>query len=78
MPAQAYMLISTKHGKIDEVSERLMKLKYVADIRQVYGPWDIVATLKTKSMADLNDFLGEIKQFKNVTATETLICSDVF
>lgn len=78
MAAAAYMLITTAHGKIDEVSERLMKFKEIDDIHQIYGPWDIIVKIKTKTMADLRDFLEKVRQVKDVTGTETLIASDVF
>ena len=77
MTAKAYMMISTKHGQIDNVSEKLKHLDNVKGLHQIYGTWDIIVIIEAESMEGVNDLLSEAKKIEEVTGTETFICSDV-
>lgn len=78
MPALAYMLIAVKQGKIEPVSQRLMKHKEVENVHQLYGQWDILVKIRTKTMAELRDFIEKVRKLDGIEGTETLIASDVF
>ena len=78
MPALAYMLATVARGRIDAVSQRLMKLKEVENTHQLYGQWDIIIKIRTKTMADLRDFVEKVRKLDGITGTETLLASDVF
>ena len=79
MPALAYMLIQTAHGKVQNVAEKLLKLKEVKEIHTLYGEFDIIAKIETQNMAKLQDFVAnKIRPIKDIVSTETLIASDVF
>ena len=79
MPALAYVLIQTEHGKIDLVSKKLIKYKEVADIHHLYGEFDIIIRVEAGTMAKLQDFVAnKLRPVKEITATETLVASDIF
>jgi DNA-binding Lrp family transcriptional regulator len=75
----AIVLINVKHGHVNDVAERLVEMKGVAEVYSVGGRYDLVAIIRVKSndqMAELvtNDMLG----LENIDNTETLIAFKAF
>ncbi len=74
----AYILFTVKYGKTREVSEKLAKRDEVERVHELYGQFDIIAKVKTKTNRELEDFLQKnIRQIEDVEGTETLVVSDV-
>lgn len=75
----AIVLINVKHGHVNDVAERLVEMKGVAEVYSVGGRYDLVAIIRVKSndqMAELvtNDMLA----LDNIDNTETLIAFKAF
>lgn len=75
----AIVLINVKHGHVNDVAERLVEMKGVAEVYSVGGRYDLVAIIRVKSndqMAELvtNDMLG----LEHIDNTETLIAFKAF
>ena len=79
MPALAYVLIQVSHGKIDQISKKLMKYKEVTDINHLFGEFDIIIKVEAANSAKLQDFIAKkLRPIKDIKATQTLVSSDVF
>ncbi|MCB0071339.1 MAG: Lrp/AsnC ligand binding domain-containing protein [Caldilineaceae bacterium] len=75
----AIVLINVKHGHVNDVAERLVEMKGVAEVYSVGGRYDLVAIIRVKNndqMAELvtNDMLA----LDNIDNTETLIAFKAF
>ncbi|NOZ03762.1 MAG: homocitrate synthase [FCB group bacterium] len=53
------------------VTRRLMGYPYVQDVYEITGEFDIVAHIKTKSIAELNEFIEELRVSEGVERTTT-------
>jgi len=73
----AYMLIMTKHGKVKLVHSALNKFKELIEIHELYGQYDIIAKLKTKTNNELKALIqNRIFVIDGISKTETLIVFD--
>jgi DNA-binding Lrp family transcriptional regulator len=56
------------------VKEELCKIKGVKEVNGVFGRWDFVVRLETKTLADLGNMVTDcIRSIKGVQTTETLV-----
>ncbi|MCB0160229.1 MAG: Lrp/AsnC ligand binding domain-containing protein, partial [Caldilineaceae bacterium] len=51
----AIVLINVKHGHVNDVAERLVEMKGVAEVYSVGGRYDLVAIIRVKN----NDQMAE-------------------
>jgi len=76
--AESYLLIVTAYGKTQEVSKKLLDFNEVVRIDEIYGQYDLLVKIKTKTSNNLEDFIQKnIRVNKNIQGTETLLVSDV-
>jgi DNA-binding Lrp family transcriptional regulator len=72
--ASAFVLINSKVGSEEAVLEGLKSIPSVKEVKIVYGNYDIVCHIETKSMADLRNLLVEkIRRMDTVESTVTLL-----
>lgn len=70
----AVQLLNVERGQLSRVAEALVAIEGVSDVYSVAGDWDLVALLRVKQHADLNDLVtGEIGAIEGITRTNTLI-----
>jgi len=70
----AYVLIIAKSGAEKTVIEELRLHKEIIDAEILYGEYDILAKIKVKEIADLNEFLlSKVRRIDGVEKTSTLI-----
>ncbi|PIN99654.1 AsnC family transcriptional regulator [archaeon CG10_big_fil_rev_8_21_14_0_10_43_11] len=71
---KAYILATVKPGTESFVAEKLNRLKEVEDIDIVYGDYDIIFKVKTKTLEDLRSFTVEtLRRIKHIQNTTTMI-----
>ncbi len=74
----AYMLISTRQGKLKLVSTSLRKLEQIKELHEVYGRFDIVARVEFEDYHKLKEFIqNKIQIVEGIVKTETLLGNDL-
>lgn len=74
----AYMLISTRQGKLKLVSTSLRKLEQIKELHEVYGRFDIVARVEFEEYHQVKEFIqNKIQIIEGVTKSETLLVNDL-
>ena len=70
----AIVLINVKHGHVNDVAERLVEMKGVAEVYSVAGEVDLVAILRVRHHDDLAQVVtGHISTLPGVIETRTMI-----
>jgi DNA-binding Lrp family transcriptional regulator len=76
MPA-AYVLISTEIGSESNVVEELKKVEGVEEVHNLWGVYDIIASIKAETMDKLTFILNkEIEKIGKVHAKLTMIITE--
>ena len=76
MTAKAYVLIGTQGGKTKEVVEAIRKLRGVASVNAVTGPYDAIAIIVAETMNDIGDVIvSKVHPVAGVTRTVTCLVS---
>lgn len=71
---KVFFLIKTETGKMEEVCERLEKLKEITSTCMTYGRWDVVAEGEFKNLDAINRFLEkDIIKVTGINRSNTLI-----
>ena len=65
MTAKAYVLIETQVGKTKEVVEAIQKLRGVASVDAVTGPYDAVAVIEAETTSGIGDVI--VSKVQSVT-----------
>jgi len=75
---EVFMMISTEPSKIRGLSKKLMKYSEVSDLHELYGEWDIILKIKSKTPQEVEDFIREkIRIIPEIKGTRTLVVSDI-
>ncbi|MHA1116596.1 MAG: Lrp/AsnC ligand binding domain-containing protein [Candidatus Heimdallarchaeum aukensis] len=70
----AYILMTVKLGKTQEVVNELRKIHAITSCAVVTGEWDIVATIKVKDLEELYNITSEcIHLIPGLESTQTCI-----
>ena len=71
----AYILIETVPGKnVKNVRGDILKIKGVKSADYVTGPYDVVAKIEAKNMADITEIVAvKIQSVKGIAKTITLV-----
>ena len=71
----AYILIETVPGKnVKNVRGDILKIKGVRSADYVTGPYDVVARIEAKNMADITEIVAvKIQSVKGIAKTITLV-----
>lgn len=76
--AEAYMLVNIKYGKKKDVAKKLAKFDEIERVHELYGQYDVLIKIKTRTPKMLEDFIQKnIRSIKHIEETETLIVADV-
>jgi len=75
---RAYVLINAEAGAESEVLEALKAIQEVKEAHMVYGVYDIIARIETKSMEELKNVVSwKIRRLDKVRSTITTICMEL-
>ena len=75
----AIVLINVKHGHVNDVAERLVEMKGVAEVYSVGGQYDLVAILRVRDNETLAELVTEhMLTLEGITYSETLIAFRAF
>ena len=78
MKSEAYVLINTKHGKVEDVCAKLQPLEIVELIFTLFGQYDIVIKLQGSSIEELENFVASnLRTDESIERTETIVVADV-
>ena len=70
----AYVLITTKYGRAEEVANKLMKMQNIKNIETVQGEYDIIAQIDAKNEYKLENIMHEnIRKLKNIELISPLL-----
>ncbi|MGQ9641665.1 MAG: Lrp/AsnC ligand binding domain-containing protein [Candidatus Bathycorpusculaceae bacterium] len=74
MVVSAYTLVRTKYLRLEELVEKIRKLRFVKEVIAVYGEYDLVVKTETESIEELNFFIyNELRKIPRLTKTTTMI-----
>ncbi len=72
----AYVVFKVSSGTECEVAKKLIEFEEVLEADVLFGEYDVIARLKTKSLDELEDFVSEnVRNVPNVLVTSTMIIS---
>lgn len=70
----AYVMVNCRDGAEETIRDKLRETRYVRDILETYGSYDIVAKIVSPTLEDLRDTIGKIRKIEEIRSTTTLIC----
>jgi DNA-binding Lrp family transcriptional regulator len=71
---EAYIMMNIKSGTEDEVCEKLTEYSEIEEIAVIYGEYDAIVKVKTKSMTALDNFITErLRALPNIFLTATML-----
>lgn len=71
---EAFILINAETGHENEVIDSLKEIKEVVEAHTVFGEYDIIALIETRSRKELNDIISwKIRRHLLVKTTLTLV-----
>jgi DNA-binding Lrp family transcriptional regulator len=72
-----YILIQADPGANQRVVEQLRKLDEVTEAHMTFGPYDVVAVVKFKDLADMGDIIDrKIQPVPGIVDTLTCLATD--
>lgn len=72
-----YVLIQADPGANKRVVEQLRKLDEVTEAHMTFGPYDVVAVVKFKDLADMGDIIDrKIQPVPGIVDTLTCLATD--
>ena len=74
MAAKAFVLIEAAVGRSKEVVVALSKIKGVASVDTVTGPYDIIAVIQSETLNEIGDVVtGKIHPIAGISRTVTCL-----
>jgi DNA-binding Lrp family transcriptional regulator len=74
---KAYVLVTVRAGELRQVVKELRKIKGVIEAHMTFGPYDAVAVLETRDVAELGDLTASsIQPIPGVERTLTCLAVD--
>ena len=75
-PIKAFMSIAVEGKKAERVIKGLLGFPEVTAVHYTNGRWDLVADIRTDTIAAFNGLLGNVRLIDGVVATETSLLLD--
>jgi DNA-binding Lrp family transcriptional regulator len=77
MEVICFILIKTMHGKNKIVARRLEKINEIMDLNEIFGRYDLIIKVRTKSIESLQEWIqNKLWITEGISNTETLIVSE--
>jgi DNA-binding Lrp family transcriptional regulator len=75
---KAYVLVTARAGEVREVVKALRGIQGVTEAHATFGPYDAVAVVETKDVAQLGDITaGNIQPIPGIERTLTCLALDL-
>ena len=75
---KAFVLINIRTGELYDVIHQLQKIPQIKDVNMTFGPYDAVAVVESKDIADLGKILaGAIQPIPGVEETLTCLAVEI-
>ncbi len=71
--AEAYILINCELGSEDGVIKDLKALSGVAEVKGVFGVYDIIARIKAATEEELKKTVGRIRSHQSIKSSLTMV-----
>ncbi|MFK8015623.1 MAG: Lrp/AsnC family transcriptional regulator [Gammaproteobacteria bacterium] len=75
-PVRALMSIATETKKEGQVIRALSGYPAIAAVHHTTGRWDLIAEMRTESLASFNQVVGQVRLIDGVTNTESNLLLD--
>ncbi|WP_202319258.1 Lrp/AsnC ligand binding domain-containing protein [Archaeoglobus neptunius] len=70
-------MVNVAPGKEKDVYLKIKNKKDVREVYHVFGEFDFVVIIDTKSLSDLNRLVDEIRTIEGVTKTQTVVGAEI-
>ena len=71
---KAYVLIVTNPGATHRVAEAVRAIRFVTEVHEVMGPYDIVAEIDADTLGDMPSILADqIRKLDGIQSTTSLV-----
>ncbi|MEM1581841.1 MAG: Lrp/AsnC ligand binding domain-containing protein [Candidatus Bathyarchaeia archaeon] len=78
MVIKAYVLFKVNSGTEKDVCKKVSDLDNVLDASIIYGEYDIIARVAVPELAQLNEFLDNVRNIPSVILTSTMIVAQEY
>lgn len=70
----SYILITTEHGKEEEIFNKVSQIKQVENAHIIFGEWDLIIKVNVENSEELAAIImDDIRKFEGVRLTSSLI-----
>ncbi len=77
MDAQAYVLVTARHGSVKNIAEKLLTYPEITNMHILYGQYDMILQIRVPTLKELDNFMvHKIKNIREIERTETMIVAD--
>lgn len=70
--AEAFVLVNCEEGSQQEVVEELEAISSVADVKKVFGVYDVVAKVESQSPQEIRKAVNKIRLQHGIRSTITM------
>lgn len=70
--AEAFVLVNCEEGSQQEVVEELAAISSVADVKKVFGVYDVVAKVESQSPQEIRKAVNKIRLQHGIRSTITM------
>lgn len=70
---RAVMLIQLEGALVRAITKSLRKIPQISTLHTTNGTWDLVAQIETRSLAEFDAVLRDVREVKGVTNSETCL-----
>ena len=75
----AFVMLSVEPGRVKSLAEELLRVKGVAEVYSVAGPYDLVAIVRVREHDQLSELVTEqIAAHAGIVDTETMVAFRAF
>ncbi|HZT36170.1 MAG TPA: Lrp/AsnC ligand binding domain-containing protein [Nitrososphaera sp.] len=71
--AEAYVLINCDLGSEDSVIKHLKKLSGVAEVKGVFGVYDVIARVKAETESDIKKVVSNVRSTDGIKSSLTMM-----
>jgi DNA-binding Lrp family transcriptional regulator len=73
----AYVLLKVRAGSERDVVNRLESVKEVAEVKELYGDWDVIAKLELEKLEQLDKIITEkVRATEGIKDSSTMIVAE--
>ena len=77
MDAQAYVLLTARHGTVKDIANKLFMYPEIVNMHILYGQHDMILQIRVPTLKELDNFMvHKIKNIREIERTETMIVAD--